>query len=458
MYRKLMTLISCGLVSGCAMTPPELSVLDKPDLSAPRVESTTLLPEVPGIAPGKALTVADAVRIALVNNADIGQAISLVREAEAKVRRAIAAFSPSLDASFSWQKWYASYTPGIARRDEMQWPSLDAGWSLFAGGRDWQRYHAARDKEKAQGFQLERTRQLVESLVRQAFYQAVLAREGRAIAEASVAFSSRELEVAKASYEVGKGLRTDMLTFQTRALEAQVQVIEAQNAYRSARHALGELMAVSLDEEIELGMPSETPTEWEQMHSEAVVQAAWDRRPDLAALRRSYSAARRNAKRAAAEFSPRVTVAGSYNAQRMNSGHFRDEDDELAAGVSVDLNLFRGGDTIAAIAAARHAAAQTAEKHRALKLRIRTEVRDALGNIGDARKKLELAQQAEAAADEALRLLLERYHAGSISISEVTYAELRRNGARLKAIEGKIDLLDAQRELSLALGEPGTSE
>lgn len=468
MLRRTLLVLLSALTAGC-LTAPDLTVLDRPDLAKPYAESSDR--GAPAGAPGlgKTLTVDQAIEVALINNPDLGQAIARIRQARARLALARSPFLPSLDANVSYTKYLESSMDvnfggagfelpsnsriGVARGNEFYGTGLDATWNLFAGGRDWQNYAASREQRDGAANQAERVKKVIENAVRRAFYQALLARDAIEISNASVAFSSRELKDAKARYDVGRGLKTDVLTFETRMLDAQVQVTEAENSHRLALISLGELMAMALPDDIELTMPASSGSKWEKMAEEQVVQTAWQQRRDLAALRNDYASARRQVAAAKAEWFPQVNATGKYEVSHRNSPDFRQDEDDLTVGVGVTWNLYRGGDTVAAIAAARHTATEKAESHRRLKLSIRTEVSNALTNIKNARRRVELGEKMVASAEESLKLLAERYRAGAITISQVTEGELRLSEARLDLIQARIDLLNAQSELRLALGE-----
>ena len=469
MPRRCLLMLVLLPVVGCVTADPDLTVLDRADLAVSHVTQDPGPAAVTGLDPAKPMTVAEAVQIALANNPDIGQALARVRRAKANLDRAFARFLPVLDAKSSWTRWIESDSEisvpdgaelglpsngrfGVGRGDEVYSSGFDARWNLFAGGRDLQGHRAARDSRRAAALGSERVRQIVASSVRRAFHRALLAREAIAIGKASVGFSERELKDARARYDVGRGLKTDVLTFETRKLDAQVQVTEADSAYRLARIALGELLALKLADAIKLAMPEPTQMEWEKMGEEQVVQQAWRQRMDLDALRREYSAAKREVKVAQAGHFPQVDAIASYGVSHVNSPDYRQDEDFLTAGVGVVWNLYRGGEIVAATAAARHAASEAAERYRQRKLSVRTEVTNALEEIGNARKRTELAQKTVATAEETLRLLTERYRAGAITISQVTEGELRLTQARLALIQARIDLLNAQTELRLALG------
>jgi len=471
MTRALLVLLPLALAAGC-VSDPDVSVLDWDNPARSHVTPLADRQPRPAKIEGKTLTVDDAMRIALANNPEIGQAVARVRRATALITRAWAPFLPSVDVGARVTHYVESGSSfsipglsdvgggryGIQRGNDLYTADADVTWNLFAGGRDYQNLRSAQLQERAAFLQADRVKQQIDNAVRQAFYLILLADESIEIAKASVAFSSRELKDANARFKVGRGLKTDVLTFETRRLDAQVQQTEAENAYRLARIALGELMALALPADLELTMPDAAKDKWEKMAEEQVVRAAWSYRSDLRAVRREYAAAKRGIEAAKAGFWPQLNASAGYSNAHRNSPDFRKADDDVTGALAVQWNLFNGGNTVGAIAEARHNASETAEHYRQLKLSVRTEVSNALSNINTARNRVELGEKTVATAEETLHLLTERYRAGAITISQVTEGELRLTEARQQLIKAKIDLLQAQSELRLAIGVVESSE
>jgi len=464
MKRTAHLLALLALASGCNTPDLNLRILDYHDLSLSSVKPLAKSGPYPDLTPEKPLTIDDAVAVALANNPEIGQAIARVRQAHAALRGAYAPFMPTLGvrgtgthyfesgSSFDLPADVGSETIGIQRGDLLYSTGVDLNWNLFAGGRDYHNMRGARYLKQSARLQSDRVRQIIGNAVRRAFYLALLARDNIEIGNASVAFSARELRDVRARYEVGRGLKTDLLTFETRMLDAQVQVSEAENAFRIARTALCELMAIKLTDDVKLAMPEAGKGKWEQMPEDQAVESAWQTRDDLGALRRQYAAARRQVQSAKGGFYPQLGASLSYANNHRNSPKFSKSDDDVTGTLGVQWNLFEGGRTVSAVAQSRHAASETAEQFRQLKLKIRTEVSNARTNIRNARQRVELGEKTVASAEETLRLLTERYRAGAITISQVTEGELRLTEARQQLIKAKIDLLTAQSELKLAIG------
>ena len=104
MPRQILPVSVLALVAGC-LSQPDVTVLDRAHLAQSHVKRAEPPGAVAGIDPSKELTVGEAVRIALVNNPDIGKALARVRQARANLRRAYSRFLPTLDASAGWTRW-----------------------------------------------------------------------------------------------------------------------------------------------------------------------------------------------------------------------------------------------------------------------------------------------------------------------------------------------------------------
>ncbi len=460
----------CALLlvsAGCVTGDPDVSVLDATPLSASHAAREAGVTAAPTPAQlGDVLKVDGAVRIALSDNPDIGQALARLRGSAASLKRARALLLPRVDASGTGSHYIESSMASgpfeglddnsgrylIDRGDTVYRVGLGLSWTLFSGGRNWETARGAADRDAAVRLETARVDEIIANAVRSAYHQALLARESIAIAEASEAFSARELKDARARLDVGRGLKTDVLTFETKVFNAQVDVAEAENAYRLARIALAQLMARSLPEDVALVMPQPGATEWERKGAEDTVAAAWAGRPDLAALRERYSAALRDVRVARSRHYPDVNASVNYTNSHLDSLGFEKVDDDVTAGVSVAWNLYSGGETVAAVRDAEASATQAAEAYRELKLTVQTEIASALANVGSARRRIGLAQKAVDTAEETLQLLTERYRAGALTISQVTEGELRLTEARQQLVAARIDLLEGLTELKLATG------
>jgi outer membrane protein TolC len=86
------------------------------------------------------------------------------------------------------------------------------------------------------------------------------------------------------------------------------------------------------------------------------------------------------------------------------------------------------------------------------RLAIEQEVRTAFLHREEAAARVEVADRAIAAAEEALRLVREQYQAGTATITRFLEAEAARTEARSRVIGSRLDLRRAETELRKAIG------
>ncbi len=124
------------------------------------------------------------------------------------------------------------------------------------------------------------------------------------------------------------------------------------------------------------------------------------------------------------------------------------------AGVSLNFNVFDGGANRARLAAARYrqrqAEAQLAQMAAAVKL----QVREAYLNLNTAQQRVEVSRQAQSEAEESLRIIQNRYEAGSGDHHRLV---ARRNCAHQRAQKNYLNALFDYR-LSYAALELATGE
>lgn len=164
--------------------------------------------------------------------------------------------------------------------------------------------------------------------------------------------------------------------------------------------------------------------------SEAVARAA-ESRPELRAaarlveLRKSELAAERGA------WLPSVDAFGSYG-QDAPDLDFSRRQDNWTFGFSVDLPLFSGFRTGARVEAADRRVDEARAMEDKVRLSVDQEVRTALLHREEGLERVSVSEKAVAAGEEALRLVLEQYQAGSATVTRYLEAE-----AALADLEGE---------------------
>jgi outer membrane protein len=119
----------------------------------------------------------------------------------------------------------------------------------------------------------------------------------------------------------------------------------------------------------------------------------------------------------------------------------------------VDLNVFAGGRDKAAMDKAKAAHAklefQIVDKTR----QVENEVADAYRSLHEADKRLQSRQEAQAQAEESLRITDSRYKAGLERMADLLLAQTQQDQARAEVIQARFDQVVTRARLYLATGQ-----
>ncbi len=182
---------------------------------------------------------------------------------------------------------------------------------------------------------------------------------------------------------------------------------------------------------------------------QALLPAALDRRPDVAALASQLRALELRARAVKAERYPRLSARATY----VNSGGDPFLPGELLeGGVSVSWNPFASGTRgprRAALEAEREAlAADLTELRRG----VETEVREAAARLETARAAAKVRGRGVELATETLRVERERNRAGRATTNDLLDAEADLRRQRTQSELARLDILRAWFNLALAVG------
>ena len=191
------------------------------------------------------ISVFDGIRIAIHNNPDIDIAISRIRQSEAIIDEANAAFWPSLAFYTEYVKADSPSTYLFKRIDQRRLASgtdfndpgrienfeigFSARWNIYNGGRD-----VLRKKMSETGLGINRLDRLtvenaLTASVIQTYYSALAAKDFIRIAKESVATVDNELRVMLVKFNAGGALKSDILSLEVRLAQTKENLIRAQN-------------------------------------------------------------------------------------------------------------------------------------------------------------------------------------------------------------------------------------
>jgi outer membrane protein len=407
-------------------------------------------PQQPPTATGPKLTLADAERMAIQHNPNVSIAHLLQLAQGQVVREARSAELPDAVGDLTAVDAHTNsrITAGVLN-NPIVYERAAGGLSVHQLITDFGRTHnLVRSAQSNTRAQLDTERATIEDItlaVDQAFYQALTAQSVLRVAEQTVATRQATGEQIGALTQSKLRSTLDLSLANVQVSQAQLLVLDAQNAQATAMANLNAILGSENNEQYDLvdetpATPQAAPTSGEDL-----VQLAFRARPDLAALQDRSLAAKQFSSAEHDLVRPTVSALGvaggtPIRADQIQSSWYG------AAGANVSIPLFNGFEYTARAKEADLRANAAQEQVRNLRENIARDVRTSVLNAQIAFQRIGVSQQLLKQADTALELAQARYKVGLSGIVDLTQAQLAQT-------EAQIGLANARYAYQTALAE-----
>jgi outer membrane protein TolC len=281
------------------------------------------------------------------------------------------------------------------------------------------------------------------------YFAVVLAQQNLEVAAQSVKSATADLERARAVFESGRSTQAEVLALRVHLAAVQEQQIRAKNDLEIARSALNDALGVALDRQFHLPTPLETPF-GTLRELEEYRRLALEQRPERRQAELAQTLAATQQQLAESGYWPQVSFQGIVEADRQR--YFSRGGSNWFTAVSLRWNLWNGGETKARVDQARFAEQRAEALLRRADSAIQLEVRKAYLELRAASQRLEVAAAAVAEAEEAHRILQNRYEAGLTTVTELLRSDTALAGARTRRLAAVYDLRVAAAALEHAAG------
>ena len=410
------------------------------------------------------LSLADALNVALAQNATILKAKNDLEASHGVVVQTRAVALPSVQATGQYKKTDPGAIenfPGSGRQPDQNWNAgVQIVQSIYQGGKLIAAIKAAKVTKQQALAQYQAT--LADTLltVRLAYYDILLAAEQIIVNEASVNLLERELEDQQHRYDAGTVPHFNVLRAKVSVANARPPLIKAQNDYRIAKNNLSNLLGYNLPREIwdniPLNLTDTLDAEPYSINLSEALQRALERRPELVALRKTEELQKLNITDASSGYKPNLQLFAGYNWFNEQYGTpepaLNQYFEGWNAGAQVTWNIFDGLLTHGKViqAKAQYAKSKTAvdEEMRNVELEVRTSYSDFL----EAQEVLESQKTVQAEAEESLREAKARADAGTGTQLDVLDAENQLTQARSTQVQALHDYDAARARFERAIG------
>jgi len=403
-----------------------------------------------------------AVATALERSPDASVARARVEAAHALVDQSAAAWMPQLSLS---GRYTNTNSPMMAFGSILNQRAFDFGldfnhpgridnlnatgtvaYNLYSGGRATAGRNAARAGAQAAEFDLRTAQQQLATEVVRAALNLRKAREAVVAVEGGARAYDAAVSAARARFEAGQVLKADLLSLEVQLAQTRENLGTARNGAALAALAFQFVLGVE---------PTDSPVELldnDPALARLVLPDTRDfsQRPEILGLHARVLAAEAMVEVARGARRPTVNAFGSY---QYDHGWKTDRHgDSWLAGMSVDVNVFDGGQTSGKVRQSGAELTQVKELLRKATLGIGLEVEQARLAHADALERLAVSARVVEQAEESAGLSRIRFEREALLAADLIGAESRLLEARLRRTVASVDERFALVELRRALG------
>ncbi len=323
---------------------------------------------------------------------------------------------------------------------------LDLQWPIYTGGRTDALERAARAEASAVTADLGSARADLRLEVARAFWALVTARSSVGVLERAVERAQAFVNDVRQRLNAGLVPPNELASAEAQESRQRVLLIDAQNLREVTAAELARLLGESVLTPIEPAERLEFTPGALASFDALVAQARADR-DDRRAIERRIEVADDRRTAAGAGLRPSIAVVGGVDYARPNPRIFPRSDlwnDSWDAGINVTWPLWDGGRTKAEVAEASANAEAVRQRLAEFDTVLSLEVRQRMLELESGRAAVAAADDAVRSAEEARRVVAERFAAGVVTYTEV--------------LDAQVGLLTAELERTRALAAVRLSE
>jgi outer membrane protein TolC len=419
-------------------------------------------------AAAQAVTLDEAVRTALENSPTLLAAESRIDSAQALLRQAKSYYYPAIGLAVTYgitDNPPQAFMMQLNQRSlNMQDPAFDpnnpddidnvrgslgAQWRIFDRQRDAGKNMAHHGAEASKEAFAAARNQLVHEVTR-GFYGVLQAQAFAEVQAKSVASIEASLHIARARFDAGGAVKTDVLNLETQLAQAKEDLIKARNGTQLAIAALN--VAIGADLVAADTIESPGTSSLDVPPPECKNPEAFENRPELRAVRLMRQVKEQDLQKAKGGYAPTVSAFASLNE---DSGNIRDFEQSYMAGVAAEINLFDGARTRAAVQAAQADLAVAQADEQRARLHLKLDLQQAFLGTREAWERLEVTRKSLETAQEAQRIVQEQYQQGAADIALLLQTQVGVTAMQTRGAAAQYDYLTALSNLKRAKGELG---
>ncbi len=319
---------------------------------------------------------------------------------------------------------------------------------LFAWGRYYYGYQASQLSYEAAQQALKAAYHQLRLDVSQAFYRVLVAEEFVRVAEQSVTLVEQQLAISQTTFEAGTATNFDVLRAKVQLANAKSQRVQAKNGVKTAKDLYKALLNIPLGEPVDIQGTLEILEVSLQL--DALIQRAYENRPDIERSKLSERAARKQVDVAKSYARPELSFFSNY--QISHSERLTRMNRIWSLGFQINIPIFDGFATSARFQQTESMLKQTELGSQQLTSAVEFEVRSAYLNLLEAQTLIEVQRETVAQAFESVRIANLQFENGMITPVALTDTQLALAQAEISRLRARHDYVIGLAQLEKAVG------
>jgi outer membrane protein len=402
------------------------------------------------------LTVEDAVRTALKNNATVVTAEETRRIYKERVREYWGSVFPQIGASLTYSRYLDKPNAAIlgAKDANIYTGSLDVNQVLWAGGKVATGIRMATIYSNASDEQLKTAQKVVARSVKQVYYSVLLANAMAATQKESLDLARQHLATIEAQYKQGIASDLAVLRQKVEVSNTEPALTQAQNLYEIGLVELKNLLGLDPEAGINLtdGFTCGTSAPGEIAD---LYKTALDARPEYRNMKYQRDLYREMITIERAGHFPYLSAYASRQYYGSTESGFPQSPDRTwstTAGLRLSLPLFAGGSVSSRTRQAKLQAGIADTNLRELERKVKIEVKKAWLSMKESTERLNSQSTAVEQARKALAATEVRFKNGLAGQLDLNDATLALNRARTLYNQAQYDACSDDAQLNWAVG------
>ncbi len=397
------------------------------------------------------------IAIGIDRNYDIAMAARRIEIARQGVRRAQAAYYPSVTANAGWTRARSSgavVSPEIdASTSSYFGLGIDMNWEIDLFGKITARTRQEKASFKASRAQYAAMTVSITSKIASTYMRLRTLQGEKAVLQEHISSQKRVVEITEARFEAGISSMLDVAQAKTTYLSTEASLTTLNTDIATAINTIGVLTGM-FPEQIHamLDTPRELP-DFHQIVAVGVPMELLRRRPDVVEAEYALAADAAALGIAKKDFLPTLSIAGSIGTQAHDAGDlFSDRSFAYSIAPTLSWTVFDGMARKAAVVSAREQMQVGIDNYNLTLLTAVQEVDNAMSQYVNSLHYIDLIEQVVEQAQKSFELSIDLYKKGLSSFINVSDAQIARLQYADELVSARGAALSALINLYQALG------